>query len=296
MYLVVGGTGMLGSRIVYRLLEQGHPVRAFVRPSSDYRALQDAGAEIALGDLRQPETFAPALSGVERVVATATAPLMERHLPEAVEAVDGRGLQDMIDACKQAGVKQFVFTSAYGFAKDPSVPLPRAKASTEQYLQSSGLTYTILRPEKFVEVWIAFLVGSQLQNGPAVTIVGDGNTRHSFVSMENVLDLCVGVLGHPAAENAILPLCEPDKYTYREVIGLIGSLVGAPIEVKSIQPGDPFPGMPPLIGSLWQWADSLGDSTLDTSDVARTFDLRMIGVEECLRQIFAQPVEPQAAD
>lgn len=290
MYLEVGGTGMLGSRIVYRLLEQGKPVRAFVRPSSDYKPLQEAGAEIALGDLRQPETFAPALRGVERVIATATAPLMERHLPEAVEAVDARGLQDMIDACKQAGVKQFVFTSGHGFAEDQSIPLARAKASTEQYLQSSGLTYTILRPEKFTEVWIGFLIGSQLQNGPSVTILGDGNTQHSFVSMENVLDLCVGVLGHPAAENAVLPLCATDKYTYREVIGLIGNLIGAPIEVKSMQPGEPFPGMPPLIGDIWTWAESRGDSTLDTSHVARTFGLEMITVEETLRQIFAQLV------
>jgi uncharacterized protein YbjT (DUF2867 family) len=220
---------------------------------------------------------------------------MERHLREAVEAVDGRGLQDLIDACKQAGVKQFVFTSGYGFELNEPLPLAHYKAATEQHLIQSRLTYTVLKLEKFIEVWIGFLVGSQLKNGPVVTIVGDGNTRHSFVSMENVLDLCVGVLGHPAAENTVLPLCAPDKYTYRQVIGLIGNLIGTPIEVKSIQPGDPFPGMPPLIGSAWSWADSKGDSTLDTSHVVRTFGLKMIGVEECLRQIFALPVKSQAA-
>jgi uncharacterized protein YbjT (DUF2867 family) len=294
MYLEIGGTGMLGSRIVYRLLEQGQPVRAFVRPSSDYKALQEAGAEIALGDLRQPETFAPALRGVERVIATATAPLMERHLPEAVEAVDERGLQGMIDACKQAGVKQFVFTSAYGFAEDQSLPLARAKASSEQYLQNSGLTYTILRLEKFTEVWIGFLVGSQLQNGPTVTIMGDGNTPHSFVSIENVLDLSVGVLGHPAAENAILPLCAPGKYTYREAIGLIGDLIGVPIEVNSIQLGEPFPGMPPFIGDIWSYLERREVSDLDTRHVAGAFGLEMIGVEETLRKLFVQQAESQA--
>lgn len=290
MNLVVGATGMLGSRIVYRLLEQGRPVKAFVRPSSDYHPLQAAGAEIAFGDLRQPDTFANALRGVERVVATATAPLMERHLKEAVEVVDGRGLQDLINACKQAGVKQFVFTSAYGFELTDPLPLSHFKAATEQYLIQSGLTYTILKPEKFIEVWIGFLIGSQLQNGPAVTIVGDGNTRQGFVSMENVLDLCVGVLAHPAAENVVLPLCASDRYTYREVIGLIGNLLGTAIEIKSIRPDDPFPGMPPLIREMWQWTDNKGDSTCDSSHIAHTFGLKMIGVEECLRQMFSVPV------
>jgi uncharacterized protein YbjT (DUF2867 family) len=294
MNLVVGGTGMLGSRVVYRLLELGLPVRAFVRPSSDYQPLQAEGAEIALGDLRQPETFAPALRGVERVVATATAPLMERHLNEAVEAVDGRGIQNMIDASKQAGVKQFVFTSANGFNLESSVPLVHHKVRTERHLGQSGLTYTILRPDKFIEVWIGYLVGSQLQSGPKITILGKGNVRHSFVSIENVLELIMGVLGHPAAENVTLPLVAPGTYTYREAIELIGKITGAPLEIQSLPYDVPIPGMPLLINQLWALADSMGDSTSDTSEVVAAFGLNTLRVEDCLRQIFSLPVREKA--
>lgn len=290
MNLVVGATGMLGSQIVYRLLEQGRPVRAFVRPASDYQPLEAAGAEIVFGDLRQPETFGPALAGVERVVANATAPLMERHLPEAVAAVDGRGLQDLIDACREAGIKQFVFTNAVGFKPGEPLPLVHHKGQTEAYLIESGLPYTVLRLEKFAEVWIGFLVGSQLQQGPRATIVGDGTVRHAFVSMENVLDLVLAVLGNPAAENAILPLCAPDKLTYREIASLIEAAVGVPIELNHIRREDPFPGMPPLIGEIWSWADSQGDSELDTADVAHTFGLTMIGIADVVQQMFAMPV------
>jgi uncharacterized protein YbjT (DUF2867 family) len=291
MNLVVGATGMLGSRLVYRLLEEGRPVRAFVRPTSNYQPLEAAGAEIAFGDLRQPETFGPALDGVERVLATATAPVMERHLAEAVEAVDGRGLQDLIDASKQAGVKQFVFTNGYGFKPNESLVLAHHKGATEQHLINSGLTYTSLQLEKFVETWIGFLVGSQLQNGPSVTIVGDGNIRHSFIAMDNVLDLLVSVLGHPAAENAVIPLAAPDKYTYREVINLMGSFIGMPIAVNAIQPNDPFPGMLPMVGEVWGWMNGFGDTSLDTSEAARTFGLEMIPVKDLLRQMFTMPAQ-----
>jgi uncharacterized protein YbjT (DUF2867 family) len=287
--LVVGATGMLGSRIVYRLLEEGNAVKAFVRPTSTYQPLEAAGAKIAIGDLRQPETFLPALQGVERVVVTATAPVVERHLEEAVEAVDGHGLQDLIDACEQTGIKQFVFTSSIVFEFMEGVPLARAKLATERHLTQSGLSYTILHPDKFIEVWVGFLIGSQLQNGPRVTIVGDGHVRHSFVSMENVLDLAVGVLGHPAAANAVLSLCLPEKYSYRELIGQIGEMMGAAIEIKSVAATEPLPGLPLLINSMWAAMDEMGDSTLDASEVIETFDLNMLGMEECLQQMLAVP-------
>jgi uncharacterized protein YbjT (DUF2867 family) len=287
--LVVGATGMLGSRIVYRLLEEGNAVKAFVRPTSNYQPLEAAGAKIALGDLRRPETFLPALQDVERVVVTATAPVAERHLEAAVEAVDECGVQDLIDACKQTGVKQFVFTSSIVFEFMEGVPLARAKLATERHLTQSGLSYTILQPDKFIEVWVGFLIGSQLQNGPSVTIVGDGNVRHSFVSMENVLDLAVGVLGHPAAANAVLPLCLPEKYSYRELIGQLGEMMGTAIEIKSVAATEPLPGMPLLINSMWAAMDDMGDSTLDAGKVIDNFDLKMLGMEECLQQMFAVP-------
>jgi uncharacterized protein YbjT (DUF2867 family) len=287
MNLIVGATGMLGSRIVNRLLDEDRPVRAFVRSSADYQPLHEAGAEIAIGDLRRPETFPQALRDVKNVVVTATAPLMERHLPEAVKGVDACGIQDLIDACKHAGVEQFVFTSAFGFEFLEELPLARAKTATEQHLKQSGLTYTILKPVLFMEAWIGFLVGSQLQNGPRVTIIGDGNVRHSFVSMENVLDLAVGVLEHPAATNAVLPLCAPGAYSYREVIGRIGEIMGAPIEINSVPAGESVPGTPLLIRDAWPMLNSFGDSTLDTSEVIDTYDLKMLGMEECLQQMFA---------
>jgi uncharacterized protein YbjT (DUF2867 family) len=282
---------MLGSRIVYRLLDEGHSVRAFVRPKSDYHPLEAAGAEIAFGDLLEPDTFPAALKGVERVVASATAPLMERHLEEACQAVDGRGLQDLINASKEAGVNQFVFISSNGFNPGIPIPLIEAKSATEQHLAKSGISYTVLKPDKFIEVWIGFFIGSQLQSGPKVTIVGDGKARLCFTAMENVLDLVSGVLGHPAAENAVIPLCAPDKFSYRELVALIGSLTGMEIEVNSIGADDPFPGFPLLLPSLWAWMEASGDCTVDSREVARTFGFKLIGVEESLKQMFTMPVK-----
>jgi hypothetical protein len=101
--------------------------------------------------------------------------------------------------------------------------------------------------------------------------------------------LVVGVLEHPAAANAVLPLCAPGTHTYRELIGQIREMMGTAIEIKSVAATEPLPGLPLLINSMWAAMDDMGDSTLDASKVIDTFDLKMLGMEQCLQQMFAVP-------
>jgi uncharacterized protein YbjT (DUF2867 family) len=57
MILVVGATGELGTAVVRRLTAKGQSVRAFVRRGSRHEHLQAMGAELAYGDLREPDTL-----------------------------------------------------------------------------------------------------------------------------------------------------------------------------------------------------------------------------------------------
>src|SRR5688500_10703258 len=187
--------------IARRLLERGERVRALVREGSDHAALAEAGAEIVFGDLKEPDTLPSALDGVSRVVATATA--SHRGGADSIEAVDRRGMAALIDAAAAADVERFVYVSAWGF-DDPDSPveMERAKAENEARLAASGMPYTILRPAAFMEVWLGFVIGSQLQNGSRVKVVGDGSAKQGFVATENVADLALAALDHDAATNA----------------------------------------------------------------------------------------------
>lgn len=289
MNLIVGSTGVLGGMIAKRLLAKGEPVRAFVRQGSDYRALQGAGAELAFGDLRDPASLAKACQGVRRVVTTATAPLAVRHIKEEVEAIDWRGGQNLMDAAVAAGVEQFVYTSFLGASPDAPYPLAYAKGKNEVYLKESGLTYTILQPVPFMEFWIGFVLGAQLQQGPSVTLVGEGTNKLGFVSDKNVCDLAVAVLGHKAARNATIPLNGPASYTYREVVAMIEKTSGQAIEIKTVPPGGAVPGMPQLVNDLWAIFASVGDMIVDTSEDAQTYGLKMVRLAEYIEQTF-QPV------
>jgi uncharacterized protein YbjT (DUF2867 family) len=70
MLLVVGATGSLGSRITNGLIERGRPVRGLVRPGSEHGALAGAGAEVAIGNLKDPLSLERACRGVQTVSTT----------------------------------------------------------------------------------------------------------------------------------------------------------------------------------------------------------------------------------
>jgi uncharacterized protein YbjT (DUF2867 family) len=65
MHLVVSGSGQLGTVLVRQLVAAGKPVRAFVRPMSQYQHLVGSGAELAFGDLRDAGIVRAAMAGAD---------------------------------------------------------------------------------------------------------------------------------------------------------------------------------------------------------------------------------------
>jgi uncharacterized protein YbjT (DUF2867 family) len=200
MILVVGATGFLGSEICRLLLEDGAPVRAFVRPSSDpatVERLQSLGAETVQGDLRDPESVGRACMGATQAISTATA--IARG--ESLQATDSEGQLNLVDAAAEAGVGRVVFVS---FLEVPvQVPLQDAKRAVEQRLRDSGMPYTILRPTLFMELWLGPIMGWEPANG-RVRVLGDGDRPTSYISLGDVARVAVAATQDPEAENMVL--------------------------------------------------------------------------------------------
>jgi len=194
MFLACGATGELGGRVVRLLRESGNEVRALVRPGTDATALE--GVEVIRGDLRQPATLAPALSGVDTVVTTVTSigrsMAGERGL--TIADVDATGTQNLVRAAERAGVRRFVYVSAAGmgeaFAR--SAPLMAAKLSVERMLARSPMQVVLVRPDMFQEVWLAPASGIKPAEGKAL-IYGKGTLAHRYVAIDDVAALCTHV-------------------------------------------------------------------------------------------------------
>lgn len=279
MILVVGATGTLGGMVTRRLLEAGEPVRALVREFSDHAPLEEAGAELVFGDLKDRASLERACAGMTKVICTATA---AGRPTEKFESVDRQGVGALIDMAESAVVERFVFVSAYGF-EAMDAPLARAKVASEARLKDSAMTWSILKPAPFMEVWIGWVIGGQLGQGPKVAIVGDGEKPLGFVSVADVATMCVAALGRHEAENATIPLIG-DVATYNQVIAAIGRTTGIEIEVEHLAPGEGPPGYPPLIADLWY---GLLDQDYEvTGDVLATYGIDPVTVEAFVGKAF----------
>ena len=116
-----------------------------------------------------------------------------------IQSVDLEGVNNLIDAAKATGVKQFIYTSFSGNL-DRDFPLRNAKRAVEKHLKESGLVYTILRPSMFMEVWLSPAVGFDAANAKA-TIYGTGDQPIAWITIQDVAQFAVESLTNPAARN-----------------------------------------------------------------------------------------------
>jgi NADH dehydrogenase len=285
MILVAGATGVLGSATTKQLLAQGHTVRAMTRTPAKAAELGRLGAEIVQGDLREPDSLRRACEGAEKVLATAHS-LMGRGR-EASKYVDDAGHKQLIDIAQAAGVQHFVYTSANGVSPDHPTRFGRIKYDVEQYLQRSGLNYTILRPTAFMEWHAHTFIGQPILEQGQVTLLGRGENPRNFVAGDDVARFAVIALTDPQASGQIIDIGGPENWSNMEVVALYEALAGHKAKVKHIPRGmlrvmsvllRPFhPGLSQVMAfSLWT---DTGDMTFDPSETLKRYPMKLTRLE-----------------
>jgi uncharacterized protein YbjT (DUF2867 family) len=281
MILVVGATGNLGGTVTRMLLAQGQPIRILVRSQSNYQPLAEASAQVVLGDLKERGSLDAACQGVETIIATANS--AARGGEDNVQTVDLEGNRHLIDAAKAAGVKQFIFVSALNADPNSPVPFIQAKGKTEDSLRESDIPYTILAPNGYMEVMVAGVVGMPAMMGQPVTIVGGGRRKHSFISASDVAAFILASIGNPAAINQKLLLGGPQPLSFRDAVAIYERALGHQIQIRSVAPGEPVPGLPLMVAHLLAGLDTY-DSPLEMTETARTFGIQLTPLEEVVRR------------
>jgi uncharacterized protein YbjT (DUF2867 family) len=233
MNLIVGATGILGSEICRLLAENRQPLRALVRSTSNpdkVALLKALEAEVVVGDLKDRRSLDAACRGVTAVISTASSTL-SRQEGDSIESVDREGQVNLVDAAEAAGVKHFVLISFPSV--DIDFPLQRAKRAVEERLQRSGMSYTILQPTFFTEVWLSPALGFDPKNAKA-QIYGSGTQRVSWISVHDVARFAVAALDPGRAQNEAIKLGGPDAVSPLEAVRLAEQVVGRPIEVQHV--------------------------------------------------------------
>jgi NADH dehydrogenase len=233
MNLVVGATGNVGGAVCEALRAQGKPVRAMVRESSDperVRRLEELGAEVVRGELRDPDSLAQACKSVDTVVSGATT--ITSLGTDSISAVDRDGQLSLVDAAHDAKVGHFIYVS-YTCHVDTDDPLTKAKRAVERRLRESGMGFTVLRPSYFMEMWLGPTLGWEFAEGRA-RVLGSGEQRVNWISAKDVVTAIVACVDNPRALGQTIELGGPEALSPNEVLRLAESIVDHPISVERV--------------------------------------------------------------
>ena len=233
--LVAGSTGMVGGEIARLLAARGDDVSGLVRPTSDQSkvdALKAAGVKVVEGDLRDSESLMAACEGADAVITTVSAMPFSWQEGNTIGDVDRDGTVRLIDAAKQAGVRRFIHTS-FPHEPEPQYRLGEAKAAAERHLAKSGMEYTILSANFFLEVWLSPALGFDYNSG-TVTIYGDGQNPISWVSYVDVARTACEATSRPEAMNATVPVGGPQQLAPLEVVKIFEERSGRKWDVQLV--------------------------------------------------------------
>ena len=287
MYLVTGATGSLGRRIVRQLREQEQSVRAFVRLTANYGELEDRGAEIFIGDLKEIRDIAKACRGIKYVISS-------HGSGSDAQALDYRANIELIDRAVENNVEHFVFISVLGVDRDyQESPTFKAKREVEKYLAVSGLNYTILRPSGFANNLLP--LAERFRNTGIYLLIGDPENRSSIVSTDDLAKIACTSVNIPEAKNQIFAVGGPDILKRKDIPRIFSRLFNRePIIINP--PLMIFDGLrtgiglinPQLQKSLGTLRTLLANEFFCTADeialLESTFSLKMESLENFLRR------------
>ena len=242
----------------------------------------DAGARPVYGDLKDRASLDRACEGIKTVITTANSAM--RGGEDNVETVDRRGNFALIEAAKSAGVKQFIFISFLGADLHHPVPLFQAKAETEAALIRSGMPYTILSPNFFMESWIGMVVGIPLQAHQPITLVGEGQRLHSLISVGDVAAFATAAVGHPSAINQKLVLGGPEPLTWRGIVDTFSQILNQDLPVQFVAPGEQIPLLPEIVPPVLAGMETY-DFPIPMQATARIFGVEQTTLDSCARRM-----------
>ncbi|MFF3505758.1 SDR family oxidoreductase [Streptomyces sp. NPDC003247] len=222
MILVTGATGNVGGKVLSLLRAGGHKVRALTRDPG--RAALPAGPdlEVVAADLGRPRTLPPALDGVQKVF------LMSLGANKATHDAH------LVAAAREAGVEHIVQLSTLGveMAEDPKTnPLGHWHRIAEQALWDSGVPWTVLRPNGFMNMnlgWAASIKAEGVARGPLADV------PEAIVDPRDIAETAARALTEEGHEGKVYELTGPEALTGRQQLAVLGSLLGRELRFETV--------------------------------------------------------------
>jgi uncharacterized protein YbjT (DUF2867 family) len=216
MILVTGATGKNGAEIIRRLSGRKERVRAMVRRQNGMlRATPNVALEYVEADFDDPASLRKALSGVQRAFL----------VTNSSEHVEERQLR-FVGLAREAGVKHIVYLSQLHAASDSPLRFLRYHAAVEEALRTSGMSYTNLRPNLYMQGLL--MIGRSIATeGRFFAPAGD--SRVSVVDVRDIAAAAVVALTKSGHEGKTYDITGPEALTHAEMAAQLSEALHRPV-------------------------------------------------------------------
>jgi uncharacterized protein YbjT (DUF2867 family) len=208
--VVIGGTGLIGSKTVAILRQDGHEVVA-ASPQSGINTITGEGLKAAM-------------AGAQVVIDLANSPSFEDQAVLQFFETSGRNL---LAAEATAGVQHHVALSIVGIDRSPEIGYFRAKLAQEQLIEASGIPYTIIRSTQFLE-----FLGSIAASGEDRNLVRISPGLFQPIAADDVAAIVADV-ALAAPRRGIIEIAGPDRAPFNQIVARYLKAVGDPRKVVS---------------------------------------------------------------
>jgi len=269
---VTGATGQLG-RLVVEKLKQKVAADSVVALVRNPKKAADLGVETRPFDYTQPETLVTSLKGIDKLLLISGNEIGQR-LPQH---------KAVIEAAKQAGVKQITYTSILHADSSP-LGLAGEHLGTEVAIKESGLTYTILRNGWYTENYTGSAKGA-VGAGAFIGNAGDG--KIASAARVDYAEVAAVVLAGEGHENKTYELAGDEAYTLTELAAEISRQTGKTVPYNNLTEAE-YAGILKSFGLPDGLAEMLADSDTGASKGGLFDDSR------ALSKLIGRPTTPLA--
>jgi nucleoside-diphosphate-sugar epimerase len=285
--LVTGAAGVLGSRLVTRLIEAGFKVRGLVMPNDPLRTrIEQLGCEIWQGDIRDPASLRGICDDVDTVYHLAA--IIISHDVTAFRRINLDGTAHVLAAAESARVRHFVYVSSASVTYPRLTPYAQSKLAAEQLVAARTGERTIVRPtlvydERGGLELRMFL--DYLRRFPIVPFIGAGGALKRPVWSEDIVDGLARLADNPIAFGKTYNFSGGEAISMNDFAHLLlrqhatdRLFVHLPVALCRVAAYGMRYAMaePPL--TLNAIAGVINDANLDPSDAMRDLGYKPIGV------------------
>ncbi len=223
--LVTGATGNIGSALVPLLAARsGCVVRAMSRNPGKHADTFASAVQLVAGNFENEESLHVAMRDVDSVILIA---------PPSPDCV--RHNRAIFNAALQSGVRKIVRISAIKASEDGKTANTRLHGECDTLLKESGLVYTILRPNYFMQNILMSLGSIEAEN---CFFAGMGDGKLAMIDVRDVAECAATAAMSGEFEHSVFEISGPKSVSFSDVASVLSEIANRPISYNAVSPED----------------------------------------------------------